>query len=177
MTKAVDLATTDCVGELATVAAQTFSLACLPSVPADDVASFVATHLSAACFAEYLADPRRAVLTARRDDRIAGYAILVHGVGDDADVRRAVDVRPAAELSKIYVLPNHHGTGLAHALMDLALQTAGRWGARCVWLGVNQKNQRAQHFYFKCGFRVNGTRTFRVGACRENDYVMVRAIR
>lgn len=177
MTQAVHLATTDCVGELAIVAAQTFSLACPPSVPADDVASFVATQLSAARFAEYLADPRRAVLTARRDDRIAGYAMLVRGVGDDADVRRAVDIHPAAELSKIYVLPDHHGTGLAHALMDLALQTAGGWGARCVWLGVNQKNQRAQRFYVKFGFRVKGTRTFRVGGRRENDYVMVRAIR
>jgi ribosomal protein S18 acetylase RimI-like enzyme len=46
-----------------------------------------------------------------------------------------------------------------------------------VWLGVNQGNKRAQSFYIKSGFKVNGTRTFQVGARREDDYVMVRELR
>lgn len=177
LTRAVHLeTTTDRVDELATVAAHTFSLACPPSVPAESVASFVDANLSAERFAAYLADPDRAVLTARHDGRIIGYAMLVRGVGADPDVHRAVEIRPAAELSKLYLLPDHHGTGAAAALMELALDTAGRWGARCVWLGVNQGNQRAQRFYAKSGFKINGTRTFQVGARREHDYVMVRAI-
>ena len=92
-------------------------------------------------------------------------------------MQRAVDLRPAAELSKMYMLAEQHGTGAAAALMARALDTARRWGARCVWLGVNQKNERAQRFYTKSGFRVSGTRTFQVGARREDDYVMVREIR
>jgi ribosomal protein S18 acetylase RimI-like enzyme len=48
---------------------------------------------------------------------------------------------------------------------------------RCVWLGVNQKNQRAQRFYTKSGFEISGTRTFQVGAGREDDFVMVREVR
>jgi ribosomal protein S18 acetylase RimI-like enzyme len=54
--------------------------------------------------------------------------------------------------------------------------TAAARGARSVWLGVNQKNQRAQRFYAKYGFRFNGTRTFQVGARREDDYLMVREL-
>ena len=53
---------------------------------------------------------------------------------------------------------------------------AAEWGAECMWLGVNQKNQRAQHFYRKYGFTVNGTRTFQLGAHLESDYVMVRQL-
>jgi GNAT superfamily N-acetyltransferase len=143
----------------------------------ENIASFIADNLSAARFAEYLADPQRAVLTAQREGLIVGYAMLIRGVADDADVQRAVQIRPAAELSKMYVLPDRHGTGVATALMSRALVTAEEWGAGCIWLGVNQKNQRAQRFYTKSGFTISGTRTFQVGAGRESDYVMVRASR
>jgi ribosomal protein S18 acetylase RimI-like enzyme len=176
---AVHLATTDSVDahELAAIAARTFPLACPPSTALENIASFIDTNLSATRFAEYLTDPQRAVLTAQQDGRIVGYAMLIRGVDDDTDVQRAVEIRPAAELSKMYLLPDYHGGGVSTALMELALATAAEWGVRCVWLGVNQGNQRAQRFYTKSGFKINGTRTFQVGARRENDYVMVREIR
>ena len=58
---AVRIATTDSVdvAELAEVAARTFPLACPPSVPQANIASFIDANLSDARFAEYLADPRR----------------------------------------------------------------------------------------------------------------------
>ncbi len=143
---------------------------------AEHVASFIDANLSATHFAEFLADPRRAILTARHEGRIVGYAMLVRGVSDDTHVQRAVDIRPAAELSKLYLLPDFHGKGLSAALMDAALATAAKWGVRCVWLGVNQKNQRAQRFYIKSGFTISGTRTFQLGTHQENDHVMVRAV-
>lgn len=175
---AVRVATSDSVDteELAVVAARTFPLACPPSVTPENIASFIDANLSAVRFAEYLTDPKRLILTAQQNDRIVGYAMLVRGVTDDADVQRAVSVRPAVELSKMYVLPDDHGQGVSTALMDAALAAATDWGASCVWLGVNQQNQRAQRFYAKHGFTVNGTRRFRLGAGVENDYVMVRVV-
>jgi ribosomal protein S18 acetylase RimI-like enzyme len=172
------IATADSVDtvELAAVAARTFPLACPTSVTPENIASFIDANLSDVRFAEYLADPQRLILTAGHEGRIIGYAMLISGVNDDPDVRRAVDIRPAAELSKMYVLPEHHGSGVSTALMDAALAAATEWGAECMWLGVNQKNQRAQHFYRKCGFTVNGTRTFQLGAHLESDYVMVRQL-
>lgn len=113
--------------ELAAVAARTFPLACPPAVAPEHIASFVDANLSSARFAEYLTDPRRAILTARHDGRIVGYAMLIRG--DDRDV----------ELSKLYLLPGYHGTGAAAALMHKVLATAADWGALRVWLGVNQK--------------------------------------
>jgi ribosomal protein S18 acetylase RimI-like enzyme len=166
LTLEVHLATTDCVDadELAAVAARTFPLACPPSMTPGNIASFIDTHLSADRFAEYLADPQHAVLTAAKNGRIIGYAMLV----------RAVE---GAELSKIYVLPELHGTGVATALMERALALAADWGVRRVWLGVNQKNQRAQRFYARSGFEVSGTRTFQVGDAIEDDFVMTREVR
>ncbi|CAM3237897.1 GNAT family N-acetyltransferase [Mycobacterium colombiense] len=159
--------------ELAAVAAQTFPLACPPSATAENIASFIDANLSAAHFAQYLADPDRAVVTARQDGRIVGYAMLVR---ERAGVQQAVESRPAAELSKMYVLPDRHASGAAAALMERILAVAAGWGARCVWLGVNRANQRAQRFYLKSGFTINGTRTFQLGAGVENDYVMIREL-
>lgn len=168
----VRTAQSDDLTELAAVAATTFPLACPPSVTADNVAAFIAANLSAERFADYLADPNRLVLVATGKTRILGYAMLIHGVPDDPDVQRAVPLRPAIEVSKMYTLPDVHGTGVSAALMAESLQRGA--DAACVWLGVNQENLRAQRFYAKSGFRVNGTKTFRLGDSVEHDYVMVR---
>ena len=170
------IATADAVDatELAAVAARTFPLACPPSVAPSDIASFIDANLSPARFADYLADPQRVIITTSDEDRITGYAMLISGVSDDPDVQRAVHIRPAMELSKMYVLPVHHGAGVAAALMDAALTAAADRGAGCVWLGVNQKNLRAQRFYRKRGFMVSGNRSFQLGGHTESDHVMVR---
>lgn len=49
------------------------------------------------------------LLTATSAGRIVGYAMMIRGVPDDPDVLRAVTLRPAVELSKMYVLPDSHG--------------------------------------------------------------------
>jgi ribosomal protein S18 acetylase RimI-like enzyme len=164
------------VPELADVAARTFPLACPPSSAPADIAAFIAENLTAERFREYLGDADRMVLTARSDGRMSGYAMLIRGIADDADVQRAVTLRPAVELSKMYVLPDDHGAGVSAALMTAALDAARALDAACVWLGVNQKNERAQRFYAKQGFTRAGTKTFRLGSDIENDYVLVRAL-
>jgi ribosomal protein S18 acetylase RimI-like enzyme len=161
--------------ELAAVAARTFPLACPPTAGPQNIALFIDTQLSAARFAEYLDDPGRVVLAAYDDGAIIGYCMLIRDVpDDDADVQRAVSVRPSVELSKMYVLPDNHGSGVSAALIEAALNCAAAMAAKSVWLGVNQQNRRAQRFYAKHGFTINGTRTFHLGSGLENDYVMVR---
>lgn len=167
----VSVATVADSTEVAAVAARTFPLACPPSSTPQDIAAFIATNLTAIQFDEYIRDNR--VLVARQDDAaIVGYAMLVDGVADDPDVQRAVTLRPAVQLSKMYVLPEFHQAGVAAALMAAALTEAATLGATGVWLGVNQENERAQRFYAKHGFSRSGTKTFQVGERLENDYVM-----
>ena len=158
--------------QLAEVAARTFPLACPSSVSAGDIAACIAATLSPQRFRAYLADPDRLVLTATESGRVIGYAMMVRGA--DPDVASYVEPRIAVELSKMYVLPDHHGGGAAAALMEAGIDWAAEAGARAMWLGVNQNNHRAQSFYRKHGFAVVGTRTFPVGAVLENDFVMVR---
>lgn len=158
--------------QLAEVAARTFPLACPPSVSAGDIAACITAMLSPQRFRAYLADPDRRVLAATESGRVIGYAMMVRGA--DPDVASYVEPK-AVELSKMYVLPDHHGGGVATALMEAGLAWAAEAGAPAVWLGVNQNNHRAKKFYRKHGFDVVGTRTFPVGAVLENDFVMVRS--
>ncbi|EME17559.1 GNAT family N-acetyltransferase [Rhodococcus triatomae] len=176
MTVTVAVAEPSDAAELAAVAAVTFPLACPPSVTADDVADFLRTVLSEDSFTAYLTAGDRTVLKAVGDGTVVGYAMLVDGVADDADVRAAVTVLPTVEVSKLYVLPDHHGEGVSHLLMDSAVAHARASGAAGLWLGVNQENARAQRFYAKQGFAKAGTKRFRVGGQLHHDFVMERKL-
>ena len=160
---------------LAEVAAATFALACPPHVTPEAIAAFIADVLSPECFERYLADPERDLFVSVADGVVTGYAMVVHGEPADPDVQAALTLRPTAELSKIYVLSDHHGAGTSRLLMAASIEVARARGAAGVWLGVNQLNERAQRFYAKSGFARVGTKRFLVGDRYEDDYVFERS--
>ena len=153
---------------LAELAAATFPLACPPGNTPESIQQFIDTHLSAAHFEAYLADPSRAVLVA---DEFAGYTLLVFEEPTDVDVASAITKHPTAELSKCYVRAGNHGSGLASALMQASIELARSRGAAGVWLGVNEHNARANAFYAKHGFVQVGTKKFFLGDHWEDDFV------
>ncbi len=170
-------ATSDDVPALAALAALTFPLACPPTTTPAGQAAFITANLSEASFAGYVADPARRVLLAPGPGGVPlGYTMLVLGEPHDEDVAAAIALRPTVELSKCYVHPDHHGAGVAAALMAASLEVARDAGAVGVWLGVNQQNRRAQTFYAKSGFAVVGTKQFLVGETLEDDFVMERPL-
>lgn len=156
---------------LARLAALTFPLACPPHTTDEAKAAHIARHLGEGSFARYLADPTRALFVAESDTGLLGYTMLVEGEPDDPDVAAAVTTRPTVELSKVYVHPDHHGAGIAAALVAATIEEAAARGAASVWLGVNQENARANRFYDKSGFALVGTKRFEVGDRYEDDFV------
>ena len=62
------------------------------------------------------------------------------------------DPATPTELWAINVLADHHGTGVAQALLDAAL------GDDDAYLWVVEGNERAQSFYRRNGFAVDGGR-------------------
>ena len=162
---------------LAELAAVTFPLACPPGSTAADQQAFLTAHLSADRFTGYLDDPGRLVLVAQDEaGALLGYTMLVEGRPADPDVQAAITLTPAVELSKCYVRPDHHGSGLSGRLMTATLDAARETGAAGVWLGVNQLNGRARAFYARHGFAVVGTKHFVVGSRVEDDFVLERAL-
>ena len=163
-------------GQLHELAALTFGLACPPGTVQADIDAFIAAHLSETSFAGYLADPDRMVLVAEADGLPIGYSMLVSGPIADPDVAAVVDEKVSIELSKFYLLPDRHGSGVAAALMAATLHEAAATGAEFCWLGVNQQNTRAGKFYTKAGFEIVGTKRFRVGDEWHDDHVRRRPL-
>lgn len=76
------------------------------------------------------------------------------------------------ELWRFYVDRPWQGAGIASALMSAAKRRARDRGATSMWLGVWERNARAQAFYRKHGFTRVGSQVFTVGSDPQTDHVM-----
>jgi ribosomal protein S18 acetylase RimI-like enzyme len=162
--------------QLSDVAVATFALACPPSTTQASIGAFISKNLAETNFDGYLADPDRALFLALDGEAAIGYSMAVFGEPTDPDVVAAITIRPTSELSKLYVLPDHHGAGVSVALVDAAVAEARGRAAAGMWLGVNQQNARANRFYEKSGFERVGTKHFLVGDRYEDDFVRERPL-
>jgi ribosomal protein S18 acetylase RimI-like enzyme len=80
------------------------------------------------------------------------------------------------ELWRFYVDRPWHGRGAAHTLMRGVEDAARARGAHTLWLGVWERNLRAQAFYRKQGFTVVGSHIFVLGADPQRDLIMVKGL-
>lgn len=83
---------------------------------------------------------------------------------------------PALLLDQLYILKEHHGAGIAHALMDWTLEEASRRGASRLYLTVYVDNHRARRFYDRYGFEAVGRYDFMVGNHADEDIIMRKAL-
>lgn len=118
-----------------------------------------------------LADPDITTLLAGTGHAPGAYAQLRRGHAPDC-----VSGESPLELWRFYVAREWHGRGLAQALMRRVEAEAERCGARTLWLGVWERNERALAFYRKCGFTDVGSHIFMVGSDPQTDRVMERSL-
>jgi len=131
-----------------------------------DLACFLDAAFGADGLPAQLADPAYTVRVATAGDRIVGYAKLGPVVfpGDWPE--------GAIELHQLYVLGDHHGTGVGPALMRWATAEARRRGAPELLLSVYVDNHRARRFYERRGFVDIGRYDFPVGDHLDEDRLM-----
>jgi ribosomal protein S18 acetylase RimI-like enzyme len=84
--------------------------------------------------------------------------------------------RPALVLDQLYILKEHHGVGIAHALMDWTVDRAKRRGAEELFLTVYVDNHRARRFYDRYGFEAVGRYDFMVGSHADEDIIMRKVL-
>lgn len=80
------------------------------------------------------------------------------------------------ELQRLYVLRSHHGKGMGAALMQLAIDYAAEQKFEWIWLGVWEKNLKAQEFYTRFGFVRFSEHIFQMGEDAQTDWLMRRRI-
>ena len=83
---------------------------------------------------------------------------------------------PAAELQRLYVLPEYHGSGASQLLLSSALEICAKEKRRAVWLTVFSENERAIKFYNKSGFAKVGSIHFNMGSETHLDDVMLAPV-
>jgi len=116
-------------------------------------------------------DPSIHTLLIEENDQLLAFAQL-----RDAAPPPGVTVADPIELWRFYVDPARHGQGVAPILMTAVEQRARAQDARTLWLGVWEKNTRAQAFYRKQGFTVAGAQLFMMGSDPQRDLVMVKSL-
>ncbi|MCE2902589.1 MAG: GNAT family N-acetyltransferase [Gemmatimonas sp.] len=156
---------------LADLAARTFQ----DTFAADNDPAEMARHLASAYGEDQqgreIADATITTLLVDADGALAGYAQLRRGP-PPAGVPREAPV----ELWRFYVDRAWHGRGVAQVLMQQVIEVARAAGAGTLWLGVWERNPRAQAFYRKSGFTDVGAHVFMLGTEAQTDRLFARPL-
>jgi GNAT superfamily N-acetyltransferase len=136
---------------------------------AEDLAAFLAKFTPQA-WADEFADPDYRFRVAEEDGEVVGYVKLgPSALPVDTDKR-------AIELRQLYVLRDHHGTGVAATLTEWAIEQARRLGFEELYLTVYVDNPRARRFYDRYGFEAVARYAFMVGSHPDEDLIMRKVL-
>lgn len=156
---------------LAELGASTFSEAFAADNNPGDMAAYLAASFNPARQTAELNDPASTFFIAEVGGRAAGYAQL--HAGEPAE---GVEGPLPVELVRLYVSREWLGRGVGEALMRACVDGARRAGHGTIWLGVWERNGRAQAFYRKWDFHAVGEHVFHLGSDPQRDILMERAL-
>ena len=137
--------------------------------PPDDLQAFLAQFTPAA-WREEFDDERYRFRVAQVDDEIVGFVKLGPSALPIETDKRAIELR------QIYILKEHHGSGIAAALTDWAIDQARRECFEEIYLTVYVDNHRARRFYERYGFQQVGKYDFMVGKQADEDLILRHVI-
>lgn len=158
-------------GLLSELGARTFSETFAADNTPEDLAAYIATSFNIARQTAELEDQASTFLIAEVDGRAAGYAKL-----HDGEPEKGVEGANPIELVRLYVSRDWLGRGIGEQLMRACVDEARQAGYETIWLGVWERNGRAQAFYRKWDFRTVGEHVFRLGSDLQRDIVMERPL-
>jgi diamine N-acetyltransferase len=161
----------DDAGLLADLGARTFSETFAADNTAENMAAYLASSFNLTQQTAELVDPAATFIIAEVGGVAAGYAKL-HAGKPAEEIEGAKPV----ELVRLYVSRGWLGRGVGEALISACVDEAKQAGHETIWLGVWQRNARAQAFYRKWNFRAVGEHPFQLGSDLQTDILMERAI-
>lgn len=137
----------------------------------EDIAEYVSNTFGFEKQLAEIQDSNRSITIAWEGSHPAGFYHLLDGPPDPT----IQGPRPI-ELLRLYVASAWHGKGLGPMLMNRCIEEARVAGFKTLWLGVWEKNFRAQAFYRKFDFVPCGTHIFQLGKDAQTDLVLSRKI-
>lgn len=158
-------------GLLADLGARTFYETFAADNSPEDMAAYLAASFNLAQQTAELTEPASIFFIAEVGGRAAGYAKL--NAGEPAE---GIEGAQPVELVRLYVLREWLGHGVGAALLRACVDEAQRAGHETMWLGVWERNGRAQAFYRKWNFRAVGEHVFQLGSDMQRDILMERTL-
>ncbi|MCD9185426.1 MAG: GNAT family N-acetyltransferase [Pyrinomonadaceae bacterium] len=156
------------ISVLATV---TFYEAYFEQDEANDLANYVLDSFAAEKIRAEIANSDFTFFIVYRNEKAVGYAKLRRNSPLDC-----VTDENSIELQRIYILERVYGKGIGEILLAHCLKTAREEGFSTLWLGVWERNARAQRFYEKHGFVRVGSLTFPYGDTVGINFVLETAL-
>ncbi len=128
-------------------------------------------------YLEYTYDPVKLAKSIRKENNIyllafkegepVGFAkIKKHSLNDQ------IESGAQMELQKIYVLPEHHGSGVGTALLKEIKNQAKEVYPDYIWLDTHISNENAIRLYERNGFKKMGNYFFTIGTQTFEYYLM-----
>jgi ribosomal protein S18 acetylase RimI-like enzyme len=164
-------ANSDDASLLAELGARTFQETFAVDNTSEDMDAYLASHFNVAQQSAELTHSDSTFLIAEVDGQAAGYAKLQAG-----ESPKEIEGAKPIELVRLYVSSEWFGRGVGEALMRACLDEARNAGHGTLWLGVWERNARAQAFYRKWDFRAVGEHMFQLGSDEQRDILMERAL-
>jgi ribosomal protein S18 acetylase RimI-like enzyme len=156
---------------LAELGARTFYESFAAENSPEDISTYLDDSFGPEKQAVELAEPGTISLIAEIEGIALGYAQLRPGETPDCVLGPG-----PIELARIYVSQAYLGLGVGNALMRACIDEARRAGHQTMWLGVWERNVRAQGFYRKWNFTIVGEHIFQLGSDPQRDLLMERAL-
>jgi diamine N-acetyltransferase len=116
-------------------------------------------------------EPGSVFMGAYDDGRMIGYLRL----RANDEVQEELGERHI-ELQRLYVHADYQGKGVANDLMEASLNQAKQLGVEWLWLGVWEKNEKAQRFYQRWGFEKFSEHVFWMGDDAQTDWLMKKRV-
>ncbi|KAI1283317.1 acyl-CoA N-acyltransferase [Xylaria sp. FL0933] len=160
---------------IAKIGADTFTATFGDSIPAKDLAAFLAATYSEVVVLANLQDPTVQTWAARdtATGKVLGLVQLVRPLSE-----HCVPGDPAthAELRRLYVDTTAHGRGVGSKLIAAVENQARAEGYKQLWLTVWEQNPSAERLYQRLGYQRCGTITFMTGDFPATDHVLAKSL-
>ncbi len=98
---------------------------------------------------------------------LAGYIKL-----NESPSQTEINDPKSLEVERLYVLKAYQDKGIGRYLMELAINTAKECNKEYIWLGVWERNFKAQRFYGRYNFYRIGEHVFRMGDDEQIDFLL-----
>ncbi|MFC7291677.1 GNAT family N-acetyltransferase [Hirschia litorea] len=154
-------------GRLTAIGRETFSETFGMLYKHEDLQAYLDENFTVEKQLEEILDPNVEIRIAAMRTKTIAYAKL-------APVKLPVDHDPetSLELHRLYVRQEGQGVGVGRILLTWAVEQARHRGAKSIYLGVWENNQRAIGVYETREFEKVGEYKFEVGKTLDNEVIM-----